>query len=78
MQIFTFLNISPSGCSDLQRTLNHLDHPMSVYSMLKTIYLFIIYKYFGLYIHDFYWDNVQHFGPLKTYLLSGSDREIFS
>lgn len=46
--------------------------------MLKTIYLFIIYKYFGLYIHDFYWDNVQHFGPLKTYLLSGSDREIFS
>lgn len=23
-------------------------------------------------------DNVQHFGPLKTYLLSGSDREIFS
>lgn len=61
IQIPSFLNISPTGYSDLQRTLNHLDHPVSIYSMLKTIYLLAIYKRFGLYFHDFSWDNVQHF-----------------
>lgn len=42
VQIPSFLNTSPIGHSDLQRTIKHLVHPVSIHAMLITI-LFIGY-----------------------------------
>lgn len=78
VRIPSFLNFYPIGHSALQRTINELVHPVSIYAMLITIYLSAIYKCFRWHFHHFFWETVPQFGVLKNYLLSGSDRQIFS
>lgn len=77
----SFLNVSTVRHSDLQRTVNHLVPPVSIYALLITIYLLAVYKCFRLHFlfsFCFSWETVTQFGLLRPYLLSGSDSKYLA